>query len=288
MKTLRTFWDLIRNTYTEWQEDDAPMFGAAIAYYAIFSIAPLLIIAIAVAGFVFGGQAATGEIFDRTKEFVGEGGANMLQSMVQNANRAGAGGISAAIGVVAVLLGASNLFAQLRKALNRMWEAEPEGGGGLRELVKEQLAAFLMVLAVGLLLLLSLFASAGVSFVSRNLPSWASVPPSALYWADFLISLLLVTILFAAIYKFLPEREVRWNQVWVGAIVASVLFGIGKFALGFYLGHSGVASVYGAAGSLVVLLLWVFVSAQVLFFGAEFTQVYSKTFGMWGPIKHSA
>jgi membrane protein len=261
-------------------EDQAPTLGAALAYYTVFSMAPLLIIVIAIAGLFFGQEAAQGQIFDQLRGLLGEESGKAMQDMVQNASAKPATGLVAGvIGVVTLLFGASGVFGQLQTSLNAIWNVQPKPGRGILGVVQDRILSFGFILVVGFLLLISLVLTAAIAVVgewfSGMLPG---IQPLA-HIVNFVLSLALVTLLFAMIFKFLPDAKVAWHDVWIGAFITAMLFIVGKFALGLYLGKSAVGSSYGAAGSLIVLLLWVYYSSQILFFGAEFTQVYANRFG---------
>ena len=266
---------LLKATVTEWQEDKVPLWAAALAYYTIFSLAPLLLIAIA--GVVFGEDAARGEIVGQIQGLVGKEGATAIQSMIQNAHRPGSGGtVATVVGVVTLLFGASGVFGQLQDALNTIWGVKPKPGQGIKSFLQSRFLSFAMVLVIGFLLLVSLVLSAALAaistFFNHLLPDVAIVGQLV----NFVVSFAFITLLFAGIYKFLPDVNVAWKDLWIGAATTALLFNIGKFLIGLYLGSSGASSTYGAAGSLVVILLWVFYSAQIILFGAEFTQVYAK------------
>ncbi|MBD1823161.1 YihY/virulence factor BrkB family protein [Cyanobacteria bacterium FACHB-DQ100] len=284
---FKTIVRLVRDTITEWNEDNVPLLAAALAYYTMFSLAPLLIIAIAIVGAVYGEEAAQGEIVRQIQGLVGRQGAEFIQSMIQNASRPGSGGgIATLIGIGVLIFGASGVFGQLQTALNTIWEVKPKPGRAVKSFVQARFLSFAMVLVIGFLLLVSLILSAVFSGVSAY---FGGLLPEALHVGqvlNFVITFALTTLLFAAIYKFLPDVKVPWKNLWVGSAVTALLFNIGKFLIGLYLGNSSVGSTYGAAGSLVVVLLWVFYSAQILLLGAEFTQVYSKYRGR--PIEPSS
>ncbi|MBW4521073.1 MAG: YihY/virulence factor BrkB family protein [Scytolyngbya sp. HA4215-MV1] len=274
---LQDGWYLLRATIAEWNADKVPLFAAALAYYTIFSLAPLLLIVISIVGLVFGEDAARGEIVGQIQGVMGKEGAEAIQAMIQNTQKSGSGGIIASvIGVVTLLLGASGVFGQIQDALNTIWEVKPKPSRGLKNFLKARFLSFAMVLVIGFLLLVSLVLSAALAaignFFNSALPGFVIVGEIL----NFVISLIVITLLFAAIYKFLPDVIVRWKNLWIGATITAFLFTIGKFLIGLYLGNSSIGSTYGAAGSLVVILIWVFYSAQILLIGAEFTQVYSK------------
>lgn len=283
---LRDGTRLFKDTIAEWNEDNVPLLAAALAYYTIFSLAPLLIIAIAIVGAVFGEEAARGEIVRQIQGLVGVEGAKFIQSMVQNASQPGSGGtVATVISTLVLLFGASGVFGQLQTALNTIWEVKPKPGRAIKSFLQSRFLSFAMVLVIGFLLLVSLVLSAiliGISsYFSGFFPEFVILGRLL----NFILSFAVITLLFASIYKFLPDVEVPWRNLWVGAGVTALLFNIGKFLIGLYLGNSSVGSTYGAAGSLVVVLIWIFYSAQILLFGAEFTQVYSKYRGE--PIRPS-
>ncbi len=285
MKTKRVF-KLVKETFSEWQEDNVPLLAAALAYYTLFSLAPLLVIAIAITGAFFGEAAAQRDIAGQIQGMVGKDGAEAIQAMIQNANKPSAGGaIATLFGVVTLVLGASGVFGQLQTALNTIWEVKPKPGRGLKSFLKSRFLSFAMVVVIGFLLLVSLVLSAVLAGISNFFGSFLPALTVLGVVLNFVLSFAVTTVLFAAIYKFLPDVKVPWSNLWVGAAVTSLLFSIGRFLIGLYLGNSAVGSTYGAAGSLIVILIWVFYSAQILLIGAEFTQVYSKNRGL--PIEPS-
>jgi membrane protein len=279
MIDARSLWSCAREAVSRWLDDRAPSMGAALAYYTIFSIAPLIVIAIAVAGFFFGTDAARGEIFSQLRDVVGDEAATAIQGLVRSAGHRGKGTFAALLGILALLVGATSVFGELQSALDVIWEAPKARGAGVWGFLRGRLLSFGMVLGIGFLLLVSLILSAGLSALGHF---WSDALPgreTLLQTIDFLVGFTVITGLFALIYKLLPRCAIRWKDVWIGAIVTSLLFSIGKLAIGLYLGKSGVASGFGAAGSLVVLLLWVYYSSQIFLFGAEFTRVYADRHG---------
>ena len=271
---------LLKQTASEWMEDDAPSLGAALAYYTVFSLAPLMTIAIAMAGFFFGKEAAQGQIFDELRVLLGEEGGKAVEEMVQSANaQPTAGVVATIISVIVLLFGASGVFGQLQASLNTIWGVKPKPGRGVLGMIQDRLLSFGFTLVVGFLLLVSLLLTAGIALVADWVGGLMPGSETLAQLLNVVFSLAMITLLFAMIFKFLPDAKIAWRDVWVGAFLTALLFTIGKFALGLYLGKSGVASSYGAAGSLIVLLLWVYYSSQILFFGAEFTQVYANRFG---------
>jgi membrane protein len=273
----KEFLELLKETYTDWNEDKAPRLGAALAYYTVFSMAPLLVVVMGIVGIFYSGadQALQKQIAD----VVGADAAGAISDILKNANKNQTGGIMATvIGTATLLLGAGGLFGQLQDALNTIWEVQPKKQGFLA-MLKNRFLSFTMVLGTGFLLLVSLFISALLASLGTYMENLLPLPPFVLQTLNFLVGFAVITLLFAMIYKVLPDVKIGWHDVWIGAAMTAFLFSIGKLGLGMYLGKSSVASAYGAAGSLVVLLLWIYYAAQILFFGAEFTQVYARKFG---------
>ena len=279
MIAVKSLWPLIKESVAQWSEDYAPSMGAALAYYTIFSIAPLLVIAIAVAGFVFGADAARGEIFAQLRGLVGDEGAVAIQGLVKSASETGKGTFAAVAGVVTLLLGATTVFGELQSDLDRIWDAPKSDESGIRGLLRGRLLSFGMILGIGFLLLVSLVLSAALAALARFWDSWFEGWELVLQAVNFVVSFVIVTGLFALIYKLLPRVKIGWMDVWVGAIVTSLLFSVGKLLIGLYLGKSGIASGFGAAGSLVIVLLWVYYSSQIFLLGAEFTKTYAYRHG---------
>ena len=271
-------WRLLKQAAYSWIGDYAPSMGAALAYYTLFSIAPLLIIVIAVAGFVFGDEAARGALFGELRTLTGDEGAKAVESLVAAADRPRQGALATAIGVGVLAIGATTVFGELQNALDRIWRAPArEEASGWWNLVRTRLLSFGMVLGIAFLLMVSLVLSAALAALGRlwAFPGWEALSAAL----DVAASFALVTLLFALIYKFIPRVHVAWRDVWTGAAVTAVLFALGKFLIGLYIGRSAVASTFGAAGSLVVLMVWVYYSAQIFLFGAEFTWVYAHAHG---------
>ncbi|WP_228060543.1 MULTISPECIES: YihY/virulence factor BrkB family protein [unclassified Coleofasciculus] len=272
---------MIKATFSQWQKDQASLMAAALAYYTVFSLAPLLIIVIAIAGAVFGEQAAQGELVRQIQEVVGKDAAEFIQVAIENtSNIEPDGGIFPTLLNIGILLfGATIVFAQLQTSLNKIWEVKLKPGNSIKLFLRKRILSFSMVLAVAFLLLVSLVVSAILAIINNYFRDL--IPGFSYLWEflNFLISFGLAILLFAMVYKVLPDAKIAWQDVGVGAIITAVLFEIGKALLGFYLGQMGVGSAYGAAGSLVVILTWVFYSAQILFLGAEFTKVYAKSYG---------
>jgi membrane protein len=273
----KTLWRLLKDSGAEWMEDKAPRLGAALAYYTIFSLAPLLVIVTAIAGFFFGREAAQGQLASQIQGLVDEQGGKAVQEMVANAGQTGSGGLATALGIVMLLLGAMGLFGQLQDALNTVWEVQPKPGRGILGFLRDRFLSFSMVLSVAFLLLVSLVISAWLAALGSLFGDWQTSVLGHL--VNGAVSYVVITLLFAMIFRYLPDAEIAWKDVWLGAVIASLLFVVGKLLIGLYLGHSSVGSVYGAAGSLAVLLVWLYYSSQIFLFGAEFTKVYADTFG---------
>lgn len=271
---------MIKEAALGWNEDGAASMGAAIAYYTIFSIAPLLIIIMAIAGFFFGAEAVQGQVYGQAQSLLGHDGATALQGLVKSASQPSSGVLATLIGLVLTLLGASGVFAELQGAMDKIWQTPPEPKqSGVWFLIRRRILTFGVLLAVAFLLIVSLAFSALVSSL-QNL--W-STPVGA--WAfifeaiNFAVSFLLVSALFALIFKLLPRAAIAWGDVIIGALVTAFLFNIGKFLIGLYIGKSAVTSSFGAAGSLIAMVIWVYYSAQIFLLGTEFTWVYAKRFG---------
>jgi membrane protein len=279
--SLKPALSLVKESFKEWQDDEALQLGAALAYYTIFSIAPLLLIVIAVAGFVWGREAVQGQIVGQIDQLVGRDGALMIQEMIAKAAMQGkdSGVLATVLAAVTALFGATGVFAQLQSSLNHIWNVEAKPGRGVMGFIKTRVASFGMILGIGFLLLVSLVVSAGLAAVNTYMTGLMPGAEVLFTILSFVVSFALVTLLFAMIYRFLPDVKIAWRDVWVGAAITSLLFTIGKTLIGLYLGHGSAASVFGAAGSLVIVLLWIYYSTQILFFGAELTQVYARRYG---------
>jgi membrane protein len=274
---------LLRDTFREWREDGANRLAAALAYYTTFSLAPLLVLVIAIAGLVGGQSAAQGQVMAQVQDLLGEEGREFVQDMIANASKPATGLTATVISVATLLFGALGVFGELQNSLNLIWEVKPKPARGLLDGIKRfvlgRMVSFTMVLGIGFLLLASLVVSAVLSALGEYIGAALPMADLWLQLINFVISFLVIMLLFAMIFKFLPEVQLGWKDVWLGAAVTSALFSLGKFLIGFYLGRSGVGNTFGAAGSLAILLIWIYYSAQILFFGAEFTQVYSNRYG---------
>lgn len=280
-EALRSTWQLLRAAADAWIDDHASRMGAALAYYTLFSIAPLLLIAVSVAGLAFGEEAARGELLEQLAGLVGARNAATVQSLLESVNRPAQGVFSAVVGLLTMAVGATTVFAELRSAMDHIWRAPARApGGGVFSWLRIRLVSLGMVLGIGFLLIVSLIVSAALSALSRWATPWFG--PNMLAAAsalNLLVSFGFVMCLFAMLYKWLPHVRLAWRDVWIGAAATAVLFTAGKWLIGLYIGRSGVTSVFGAAASLVVLMLWVYFSAQIFLFGAEITSVYAHRHG---------
>ena len=276
--SLSAFWQLLKETYTQWSAAKPFQLAAALSYYTLFSLAPLLLISIAVAGLVFGREATEQQILTTFQGLVGPQGAEAIQGLLHGASTPESGILATMIGIVTLLIGAGGVVGQLQEALNTIWEVKANPEWGLWGLLRTRFVSFAMVLGVGFLLLVSLLISAVLAAMIQVMSGM--LPGSEMLWhgLEFLVSLGLITLLFALIYKVLPDVEIAWRNVWIGAGMTALLFTVGKFLLGLYLGQKGITSPYGAAGSLVLVLLWVYYSGLIFFFGAAFTKVHASRY----------
>jgi len=283
------WWGLVKQVATSWLDDYVPSMGAALACYTMFSLAPLLLIVVSVSGLVFGEDAARGEIQAQLQDLMGERGAGAVQGLLASVREPAEGLTATAVGVALVLVGATTVFAELQNALDRIWRlpGRPRKGGWLT-LVRARLMAFGMILTVGFLLIVSLVASAMIAALGRRLDPVFGGWQAAVEVGNAVGGFLLVALMFGVIYKVMPRQRVLAADVWLGALLAALLFTGGKYVIGAYIGRSGIASGFGAAGSLVVVLLWVYFSAQILLLGAEFSCVYARTFGSLSSAPPSA
>jgi membrane protein len=279
-RSIKAWWPLVKQAASAWVADYAPSMGAALSYYSVFSLAPLLLIVISVAGLVFGQDAVRGELFGQLSGLVGADAAQAIEGLLASVSKPAEGVASTLIGVVLLLIGATTVFGELQDALDRIWRAPArDRTGGLWGLLRARLLSFGMILGIAFLLMVSLVFSAAVAALGK----WWSVAFGS--WellaqlVNLVLGFVLTTGVFAMIYKIMPRVRVQWHDVWIGAAVTALLFTIGRFLIGLYIGKSGVASGFGAAGSLIVVFVWVYYSAQIFLIGAEFTWVYATTFG---------
>ncbi|HET6597243.1 MAG TPA: YihY/virulence factor BrkB family protein [Anaerolineales bacterium] len=275
--------NLLKLAVQGWTADNASRLAAALAYYTIFSIAPLLIIVIAITGLIWDAGAVRVQILSQVQSLVGAEGAEFVAGLMTNTGSPGEGILALVIGILTLLFGALGVFNELHNSLNIIWNVRVEKPKGflqsIKKIVLDRLLSFTMILGIGFLLLVSLVVTAGLSATQETFGEAFPIPEFVLQILNLVISLGVITVLFALIFKFLPDARIGWRDVWMGALVTSLLFSLGKTVIGLYLGNSAVGSTFGAAGSLVLLLLWIYYSAQILFFGAEFTQVYANQYG---------
>ncbi len=274
---LSTAWTMVKQTTIEYMDDNALSRGAAIAYYTLFSIAPILVIAIAIAGLVFGQDAASGALSGQLRGMMGQQGADLVQSMVQSASGKQAGILATVIGVVILLITATGVFSELQADLNAIWKTEAPAG--VSAMVKTRALGLGLIAAIGFLLLVSLLLSAALAALGKYLNGLFPGASVLFQILNFVLSFALISAMFAAIYKILPDKDLSWRDVGVGAVATALLFTIGKFLIGLYIGKAAVASSYGAAGSAIVVLLWIYYSALIFLLGAEFTKVYARHHG---------
>lgn len=276
---LKAIFKLVKQTASEWMDQNVQRLGAALAFYTVFAIAPLFVIVLAIAGLWFGAEAARHELFGQVSGLVGSDGGDAIQALVSAANKPKTGAWATIIAVATLFAGATGVFVELQDALNSIWGVRRAPGRGLRNFIKDRLLSFALVLGIGFLLLVSLIISAVLSALGKFMVGLLPAQETIWQGINSVVSFGVITLLFAMIFKVLPDVKIAWRHVWIGAIITALLFGLGKFLVGLYLGRSSVASAYGAAGSLVIVLLWIYYSAQILLFGAKFTQVYSSRYG---------
>jgi membrane protein len=278
--------EVLKRTASDWRHDDTGRMAASLAYYAAISIAPLLVVVIAAAGWVFGEDAARGAIMDQLDGILGSDSAATVESMIAGADKPRTGLIATAMGIGVLLFGSTGVFMELQSSMNAIWDVEPKPGGGVMAFLRHRALSLAMVLGIAFLLLVSLALSAGLTALGSALEPY--IPGAPIVWelVMFGASFLVITVLFAMIFKVLPDVNIRYRDVWIGAAFTAALFVLGKFLVGIYLERADVATSYGAAGSVVVMLLWVYYSAHIFFFGAEFTQAYAHLNGAsWAPTR---
>lgn len=274
-QSLLPVFRLIKESAIAWLDDGCPRLGAALAFYTIFSLAPVLIIAISVASFAFGREAVQGHVVTQIQHLVGREAAFTIQAMIENAHRSQSGVTATLVGIGTLLVGATAVFGELQDAFNLIWRSKPRPRSFWLSMLISRLLSFSLVIALGFLMLASLIVSAGITAFTRYLELLAGATGPVLSLINFGTSFAILTVLFALLFKVLPSAVVEWRDVWLGSVITAILFSVGKFVIGLYLGNSAIASSYGAAGSLVVLLVWIYYSAQILLFGAEFTRLHS-------------
>lgn len=275
---LKIIWGLITETYSELIDDKVFKMAAALSYYAAFSLGPLLIIVIAIAGFFLGEEAARGGIVNEIRNMIGQDGAQMVETIIKGASSTSQGIIATIIGLLLLFLGSVGVFLELEESLNIIWGVELKPGRGVWGFIKNRLVSFSMVIAIGFLLLVSLIVNSLLTALNKYLSLMFSNLLDFAQVLNILGSFLVVTLLFALIFKYLPDVIIPWKYVWIGAVITSILFSFGKFLIGLYLGSTSYSSTYGAAASLAIIFIWIYYSGLILFFGAEMTQVYFRKF----------
>ncbi len=281
MMSPKQVWRLLKQAFQEWSQDQASQLAAALAYYTLFSLAPLLILAIAIASLFFDNAAVRDQLMGQVESLMGGASADFVRTVLENANRPGenTGWVASVISLGLLLVGATGVLTQLQLALNTIWNLEARPGVGVLDQLRKRLLSLGMIIVIGFLLLVSLIATSVISGLSGYLQTLMPGLDALVQLFNIVVAFGLTTLLFAVMFKYLPDAIIAWRDVWFGAAATAVLFSVGKYLIGLYLGNSGFSSSYGAAGSVIILLVWVFYSAQILFYGAELTQVYSRSFG---------
>jgi membrane protein len=275
---LKQVGSLLMNTYTEWSKDKASTLGAALAFYTIFSLAPILIIIVAILGFILGKHSVRTYILGELTKFVGQNNADYVMNTIQSYYQAGSGLIATIVAVGLMLIGATTVCVMLKDALNTMWGVDLSSYS-IWDTIKSRITSLLVILLAGVFILLSMMISSILATMRTFINHYVNIPFNLLGWLDYLVSFVLLSLLFSLLFKVLPDVEISWKDVWIGGAITAILFTLGRYLLGLYLARSTLSSAYGAAGSLVVLLLWVYYCSQIIFLGAEFTQVYAKEYG---------
>jgi membrane protein len=276
---MPAIWALLKETFQAWKADQAPRLAAALSYYTVFSLPPLLVILLAIVGLMFDGEQVSQALVTEFSELIAPQTAQAIGTVIDNVGTSASGPLASIVGVALLLLGASGVFGQLQDALNIIWKVSPRQEPGLKGLLRKRLFSFLMVLAVGFLLLVSLVLSTALTLLSAYLAQLLPGAASLIPVANVLISFLVITVFFALMFKFMPDAVTAWRDIWLGAAVTSVLFSLGKQVIGFYLARSSLASAFGAAASVILILAWVYYTAQIMFLGAEFTHAFANRHG---------
>lgn len=279
MRWVKRVFSLLKESGKEWSADNAPRLGAALSYYTVFSLAPVLLLVISVMGLFLGREAAQGQIVDELSTILGKDGAKVVQLAIAKAGERKSSVVATVIGFATLLLGATGVMVELQGALNQVWKVIPKAGLGVKTFIRTRLLSLALVLSFGFVLMVSLVLSAGLSAVGHWLvdvmPGWTVLG----YVLNWVVSIAVIAVFMALIFKLLPDAKIHWRDVWVGALVTAVLFQLGKYGIGLYIAKGSVGSTFGAAGSLAVLLVWVYYSSQIILFGAEFTRAYANRFG---------
>jgi membrane protein len=277
---LSKSWFLLKNTTLEFIDDNAVKLSAALAYYTIFALPPLLIIIITICGFFFGEEAVTGQLYGQIDDLVGHDAAIQIQTAIKNVELSGNNVFVTVFGVTMLLIGASGVFAEIQSSINFIWGLRAKPNKGFKKFIQNRLMSFSMIVSLGFLMIVSLIVNSTLDIVNSRLKIY--FPESTIYLFNVINSVIvfsIITVLFAIIFRTLPDGIIKWRDASFGAACTAVLFMIGKFAIGYYLGNSTIGSIYGAAGSVIIILVWVYYSAIILYLGAEFTKVYAKTYG---------
>lgn len=278
--SLKTLWHVIKATFLEWWNDNTFRLAASLAFYTTFSLAPILVIAVSITGLVFTQEHATNQIVQQVERLAGPQGADVVVQILKSSSEGGGGPIATILGVVTLVIGSTAVFVELQSALNHVWDVQTDPKASvLKELIRDRLRSFTIVVAVGFLLLVSLLISAGLAGAQTFMAGTIRGVPWLWRGFNFIASFVVISLLFAMVYRYLPDVKITWRDVSVGSMVTALLFTGGKYLIGLYLGHMTLGSSYGAAGSFVVMLIWVYYSALICFFGAEFTQVYARRYG---------
>jgi membrane protein len=271
------YWQELQETASNWLDHEGPRLAASLSLYSLLSLAPLVVLTIAIASLVFGHSAAQEALIDQVREVMGGDGARTVQTVIEHGKEPHAGSVASVIGIIILIVGASSVFGELQSALNKIWEVKSPPGAGLLTLLKSRLVSFALVLGFGFLLLVSLLFSTALAAFGRFFSAHLSMPTALLAIANGVVSFAGIYVLIALILKYVPDVRLRWRDVWPGALATAVLFTVGKALLGLYLGKTAVGSAYGAAGSMIVVILWVYYSAMIFYFGAEFTRVRARS-----------
>ncbi len=277
--TLKQWVSLLKETYEKWSDHQAPRLGASVAFYSLLSFAPLLVLITGIIALVFGQQSAHNSLVNTARQYIGDRGADTVSELLKNAKKPSTGIFASILAFLTLLFGASSVFTEFQEALNVIWDVPKGSDTGFLSMIKQRLFSFGMVLSIGFLLLVSLMLSAALAFVGHGFGSLIQLPAPVLQAINFTVSFVVVTVLFGLMFKYVPDAKVSWRNVTIGAIGTALLFTIGKFGLGLYLGKASIGSTYGAAGSFVAVIIWIYYSAQIFFFGAEFTHVHAETHG---------
>jgi membrane protein len=276
---LKGIWLLLRDSAIAWDDDNIGTQGAALAFFTVFSLSPLLIMVVVFSSLGFGKEAANGHLVSQIRGLIGTEGANFVQSLITNAYKSDSSILATIFSVVMILLGASAVFVQLRDSLNTIWRVQHKASGVVRAFLRGRILSFAMIVGIGFLLLVSLVVSAALAGMSNYVSTLFPIFSGMVSVLDFAVSFVGITVMFACMFKFVPAATIKWKEVWVGGAVTSLLFSIGKLLIGLYLGNGAIGSTFGAAKSLVVIMLWAYYSSQIVLFGAEFTRLYSERFG---------